>query len=152
MPGNLEGKRALVTGGSAGLGKHFVSSKRTFRTSILTRQSGAAIAVLLAQKGAKVAVNYVHNEQRARDSLTKLAGSGHIVVQGDASERSTVTRIVKETVAALGGLDIVVSNAGWTVFGDFNDLRESRSISINQLTCSAMSSAEFHVPRLGHGL
>jgi len=86
--------------------------------------AGAEISKQLAAKGCKVAVNYAFSEDRAKGTLDSLAGSGHVLIQGDAFDRESVKRIADEAVAKLGGVDIVISNAGWTTFAPFDDLRE----------------------------
>lgn len=87
--------------------------------------TGAAVAKLLAVRGVRLALNYGSNRERAEGTLMELAGSGHILVPGDAFAEDSVIAIVHKSIELLGGLDIVVSNAGWTKFGAFNDLRES---------------------------
>jgi len=66
----------------------------------------------------------VSPEDRAKDVVQKCEGLGvrAFAVKGDAGNAEDNARIVKETVEKLGGLDIVVANAGWTRFSDFKDL------------------------------
>ena len=89
---NFEGKRVLITGGSRGIGK--------------------ACAQAFAERGAKVAINFVRNEDAARVTLAGLPGEGHILAQADVSDPDVVERLIADTVTGLGGLDIVVNNAG----------------------------------------
>ena len=100
MPG-LQGKNVLVTGGSSGIGQ--------------------AVAVRFASYGANVAINYLHRPEEARDteeqvhaSLAKLHRHGvrHVLVQGDVSQEDDVVRMVDQAQEALGGLDVLVNNAG----------------------------------------
>ncbi len=94
--GDLDGKAALVTGGSRGIGR--------------------AICLELAQRGARVAVNY-NTGAAAADEVVGviLAGGGEaIAVQGDVSNGDAAAAIVKATLDAFGGLDILVNNAGIT--------------------------------------
>ena len=93
---DLTDKAALVTGGSRGIGR--------------------AIALALAKQGARVAVNYVANAQAAQEVVEQIAGGGGeaIALQGDVSQAEDAQRLVKETVAAFGGLQILVNNAGLT--------------------------------------
>jgi len=98
MPHNrgprLEGKIALVTGGSRGLGR--------------------AICLLFAEEGARVAVNY-RNRQDEADKVVQTirdAAGEAFAVQGDVKHRVDVERIVQATVDGFGGLDILVNNAG----------------------------------------
>ncbi|OES43645.1 3-oxoacyl-[acyl-carrier-protein] reductase [Domibacillus iocasae] len=93
---NLEGKTALVTGASRGIGK--------------------AIALELARHGADVAVNYAGNEQKAKEVADEIQAMGRrsFIVQCDISDGDAVQAMVKETVAQFGRLDILVNNAGIT--------------------------------------
>jgi 2-deoxy-D-gluconate 3-dehydrogenase len=90
----LDGRIALVTGSSRGLGQ--------------------AIAVALAEAGADVAL--VERSERPEGSGTAeridALGRRHAVIRADLAERGVTDRIVEETVAALGGVDILVNNAG----------------------------------------
>lgn len=92
----LEGKVALVTGASRGIGR--------------------SIALELASQGADVAVNYAGSEAAARevaDEIVKL-GRRAIVVQANVANASEAEAMVKQTIDELGKLDILVNNAGIT--------------------------------------
>ena len=100
MPG-LRGKNVLVTGGSSGIGQ--------------------AIAVRFAQYGANVAINYLRAPEEAQDTEAQLhacidrvqqVGVRDVLVGGDVSSEDDVVRMVGEAVEGLGGLDVVVNNAG----------------------------------------
>jgi 3-oxoacyl-[acyl-carrier protein] reductase len=94
MDMGLHSKVALITGGSSGL--------------------GAAAALLLAQEGCRVAVNYIEGDEKARafaEKLKKDTGSDCLAVYGDVSKEKDADRMVEETTAKLGGLDILVNNA-----------------------------------------
>lgn len=93
-PAMLDGRRAIVTGAS--------------------RNLGAEIAVALARHGAKVAINYRGSVTEAEAVLALLGdyGTGHVAVAGDVSSSAEVTSMMESAVAELGGLDIVVNNAG----------------------------------------
>ncbi|WP_245401446.1 SDR family NAD(P)-dependent oxidoreductase [Nocardia albiluteola] len=95
----LVGKRALVTGGSRGI--------------------GAAIARRLAADGAAVAVNYVADAASADKLVTELTGKGHQVAafRADISDPAQTHDLVGRAVGAFGGLDILASNAGVEHFG-----------------------------------
>jgi 3-oxoacyl-[acyl-carrier protein] reductase len=94
---DLRGGRWLVTGGGTGLGR--------------------AIAVAAARGGARVAVNY----RRSRDAAEATAAEiGGLAIQGDVA--TDAVRIVEDAAAALGGLDVLVNNAGTTVHVPFRDL------------------------------
>jgi len=92
----LEGKVAIVTGASRGIGR--------------------AIALKLAQNGAKIVVNYLKNVNAANEVIEsiKKCGSDAISVQGDASIAECAADIVDKAVQHYGGVDILVNNAGIT--------------------------------------
>jgi 3-oxoacyl-[acyl-carrier protein] reductase len=93
---DLSGRAAIVTGGSRGIGR--------------------AIAIALAECGARVAVSYVANAAAAEESasLVRSQGSECITVQADVRRVEDVRRLVDETVKAFGKVDILVNNAGIT--------------------------------------
>jgi NAD(P)-dependent dehydrogenase (short-subunit alcohol dehydrogenase family) len=88
----VTGQRALVTGGSRGV--------------------GAAVSARLAAAGVAVAVHCRADTATAEALVEQLPGSGHIVVTGDIADPRQVQAFVGESVAGLGGLDILVNNAG----------------------------------------
>ncbi|MBV8851473.1 MAG: SDR family oxidoreductase [Methylobacteriaceae bacterium] len=93
--GRLAGRKALITGGDSGMGR--------------------AAAIAYAREGADVAINYFPTEEPdARDviALMKEAGRKAIAIPGDLRDEAFCQRLVDEAVRGLGGLDIVVSNAG----------------------------------------
>lgn len=89
----LAGKRALVTGGSRGI--------------------GAAIAVALAEKGADVAITYERSADRAAELVEAIEAKGGkaVAIQADSADPAAIQRSVDEAVEKLGGLDILVNNA-----------------------------------------
>ncbi len=93
---NLEGRIALVTGASKGIGE--------------------VIAISLAKAGAKVAVNYHTGEESAAAVVDAIAAKGGeaLAVGGDVSQEDQVDSIVKVILQNWGGLDILVNNAGIT--------------------------------------
>ena len=99
QPKRLEGKRALVTGGSRGI--------------------GAAIVRRLAADGAAVAVNYIADQSSADALVAELTDQGHqaFALRADVSDRAQTQELVQQTVARLGGLDLLASNAGIEHFG-----------------------------------
>lgn len=88
----LSGKRALVTGGASGIGL-------------------ATVRVLL-QSGVKVAVNHLPDDGEAAVVLSKLSAAGAIAAPGDVADPDDAARMVREAIEALGGLDILINNAG----------------------------------------
>ena len=93
--GRLKGRRALITGGDSGMGR--------------------AAAIAYAREGADVAINYLPAEEAdAREvmELIKKAGQKGVAIPGDIREEAFCQKLVAEAVRQLGGLDIVVSNAG----------------------------------------
>lgn len=88
----LDGKRALITGGTSGIGE--------------------ATARIFLQAGARVVIS-ARAKTRGPDAADTLRGSGEIhFLQADISREEDVRRLVEEAVRTLGGLDVVVNNAG----------------------------------------
>jgi NAD(P)-dependent dehydrogenase (short-subunit alcohol dehydrogenase family) len=93
--GRLRGRKALITGGDSGMGR--------------------AAAIAFAREGADVAINYFPSEEPdAREVIELIKAERRIglAIPGDLREETFCQRLVEETVRGLGGLDIVVSNAG----------------------------------------
>ncbi len=90
----LEGKKAVVTGGSRGIGK--------------------AIALLYAKEGADVLVNYHSNDAAARETVAEIEKLGRkgVAVAADVANYTSAQNMIDECVKQLGGVDIVVNNAG----------------------------------------
>src|SRR5436189_6231603 len=100
VPG-LKGKGVLVTGGTSGIGQ--------------------AIAVRFAEYGANVAINYLRQpaeaadtDQQVRACVNRVQQEGvrDVLVQGDVSREEDVAAMVGHTVSELGGLDVLINNAG----------------------------------------
>jgi enoyl-[acyl-carrier protein] reductase III len=90
---SLQGKYALITGSSRGIGR--------------------GIALKLAEQGAKVAINYFRNEAAAKDTLAKVRerGSAGFIVQADICDTGQIARMFSRAKQEFGALDIFVSNA-----------------------------------------
>ena len=99
-----EGKVALITGGGTGIGR--------------------ATALLLAQHGADIAVNFSRSETEAQNTVMDIEKLGRraIKIRADVADNSAVTAMVETVLRQLGRLDILVNSAGWTRFADFKDL------------------------------
>ncbi len=77
-----------------------------------SRGIGAAVAHAFAETGDRVAVHYGARRERALRVAAALAGDGHTVVGADLADPDAVHAMVAEVVAALGGVDVLVNNAG----------------------------------------
>jgi NAD(P)-dependent dehydrogenase (short-subunit alcohol dehydrogenase family) len=86
------GRPALVTGASRGI--------------------GAAVARALAAGGDRVAVHYGANREKAEEVAAALPGEGHAVVGADLADPDAVRAMVDDAAGALGGLEVLVNNAG----------------------------------------
>ena len=102
----LDGKVALVTGASRGIGR--------------------AIAIRLASEGAKVAINYAGNTAKAEEVKAEIEKNGGeaILVQADISSTEAVDAMVEKVVEAFGQIDILVNNAGITRDGLLMRMKE----------------------------
>jgi 3-oxoacyl-[acyl-carrier protein] reductase len=77
-----------------------------------SRGIGAAVAFAFASIGDRVAVHYRSERSAAEATLASLPGDGHVLVGADLTDAAAVRRMVDEAAAALGGLDVLVNNAG----------------------------------------
>ena len=93
---NLQGKKALVTGASRGIGRE--------------------VALELARQGADVAVNYAGSEAKAHEVVREIQALGResFAIQCDVADSESVTAMFKEVVGQFGRIDILVNNAGIT--------------------------------------
>jgi len=89
---DFSGKSVLVTGGSRGIGR--------------------AVAKAFADRGARVGVSFHSDEVAAGETIGDLPGGPHFVIQTDVADPASVERMISTAVEKLGGLDIVVNNAG----------------------------------------
>jgi len=87
----------------------------TNRSVLITGASrgiGAACAQAFAARGDRVAIHYSSDANAAMDVLASLSGSGHVVVQSDLRDAAAVRTMVDSAAADLGGIDVLVNNAG----------------------------------------
>lgn len=114
----LDGKVAIVTGASKGI--------------------GAAIAKALGAQGASVVVNYASSKEGADavKGVIEQSGGKAIVVKGDVSKQADAKGIVDAAIAAFGRLDILVNNSGvyeWSALEDITEASFHRQFNINVL-------------------
>lgn len=112
----LQNKRALITGGSRGI--------------------GAAIVKRLAREGAHVALTYVSRPDHANETVKAAQAFGvqALAIQADSADAEAVVAAVERTVAELGGLDILVNSAGIGVIAPIDDYRLEdfdRTLAVN---------------------
>ncbi len=102
--GKLEGKNAIVTGASRGIGK--------------------AIALLLAQEGATVVVNYLEKKDLAEKTVKEIEAKGGkaVAIQADISSQEDCTKMAKIAKEKFGTIDILVNNAAITIDKTFKKL------------------------------
>lgn len=111
----IRGKRVLVTGGSSGIGQ--------------------AIAVRFGLEGAHVAINYRKNVDEAEETQEQIhaaieecgrqidaAGARHILVQADVAQEKDICAMFATTIRELGGLDILINNAGIQMAAESHDI------------------------------
>lgn len=126
---DLKGKRALITGSSTGI--------------------GAAVALEMARLGAAVAVHGNKNADAAKAIAERIVASGGkaIVVTGDVSHSQEAERIVAEAVAGLGGLDVLMNNAGGILErvtnAAFDDAMFTQVFDLNVRSILAMTKAAY---------
>jgi 3-oxoacyl-[acyl-carrier protein] reductase len=103
---DLKGKKALVTGGSRGIGR--------------------GIALALAKQGADVAINYHSNTQEAEKVVAEIQALGRdsFAVQADVSDKESVVKMFEEIKTKWEKLNILVNNAGIIKYGSFEELTE----------------------------
>jgi glucose 1-dehydrogenase len=107
----IHGKHVLITGSSSGIGQ--------------------AIAIRFAQEGANVAINYRKSAAEAEMTLeqihaatdqTNQRSGKHILVQADVAKEEDVVRMMATTLSELGGLDILINNAGIQTPADAHEM------------------------------
>ncbi len=109
----MEERVAIVTGGSSGI--------------------GAATALMLAERGVRVALTYVGNKEGAEETAAACEAKGveAAALQGDVSSDDDCIKVVRQAIARWGRVDVLVNNAGTTKVASMSDL-------------SALSAEDFH--------
>ncbi|PTQ98292.1 glucose 1-dehydrogenase [Nitrosomonas nitrosa] len=128
---SLVGQRALVTGGNSGI--------------------GAAIALALAEAGARVAINYLSNVEEAQALVAEIQTSGGeaITIQADVSQEDQVIAMFQQVIETWGSLDILVANAGIQQYAPFVDMTLAQWDSVmavnltGQFLCAREAVKEF---------
>jgi 3-oxoacyl-[acyl-carrier protein] reductase len=133
--GSLTGKKAIVIGGSRGI--------------------GAAIVKRLAREGATVAFTYVRKEDRARELVAIIESEGRrvIALHADSADAGALDHAIDEGVKLLGGLDVLVNNAGILMLGNvaafsLEDFDKMVAINLRGVFVAARAAAR-HLPRGG---
>jgi 3-oxoacyl-[acyl-carrier protein] reductase len=130
----LEGRVALVTGGSRGI--------------------GAAVSRRLAAAGADVALTYLTAADRAAEVASEISASGRrpLVIQADGADPAAVRGAVERTVAELGRLDILVNNAGVFPMGPLEEVtleQAERTLAVH--TLGSFVAAQAAAAHMGTG-
>ncbi len=99
---NFKNKNVLITGASRGIGK--------------------ATAIAFAEKGASVGINYRSNTEEAEKTLAELTGEEHRLFQYDVSKKEDTKALVEDFVAHYGQLDVLVNNAGISIFHKIDEV------------------------------
>lgn len=135
---DLAGKSVLITGASTGI--------------------GAAAARAFAKAGCKIGIHYNASRNRAEEVAAdvRLAGGQAHLVGGDFTDSATVKRVVEEAAAALGGIDVLINNAGGLVkrvpVGEIDDAFFDEVIDLNvRSVVMATGAAAPHMRRAGRG-
>ena len=104
---HLEGKKALITGGSSGIGR--------------------AAAILFAKAGADVAINYIRQSQAAQEVQEQITDLGKecVVLKADISMEEEVANMVKSLIERWKQIDILVNNAGIWTYGEMGKMNDA---------------------------
>lgn len=132
QPDALRGQRALVTGGSSGI--------------------GAAVCRALAAAGARVVVNYLSNREEAELLVNEIAvdGGEAIAIQADVSREQDVQRLFGEMIGTWGSIEILVANAGIQRDAPFHEMtleQWNMAMDVNltaQFLCARAAVQEFN--------
>jgi acetoacetyl-CoA reductase len=123
---NLEGKVALVTGGTSGI--------------------GAAICLSLAKAGAKVATNYRNQEKAEKwQAEVKEQGFDIEIYQADVSDYDACEKMIADIVSNLGTVDILVNNAGITKDGMFKKMTKDKWDMVMKINTDSLFNVTRHV-------
>jgi 3-oxoacyl-[acyl-carrier protein] reductase len=137
---DLNGRRILITGGSTGI--------------------GAAAAIAFARCGARVALHFNQSEKAAHTvaaEIGRLNGTA-ILLKGDLSQQSEPRRVVEQAVHGLGGLDVLVNNAGSlirrTPFSEVDDdlFNEVINLNVRAVIAACQSAIPFLEERPGSSI
>ncbi len=103
---HLDGRKALITGGSRGIGR--------------------AVAILFAKAGADVAINHIRRSQAAEEVQSQIAKLGKecVILKADISLKDEVEAMVKNLTEKWGQIDILVNNAGIWTYGEMGKMNE----------------------------
>lgn len=135
-PGTLDlaGKRVLVTGASRGI--------------------GAEIALMLAEKGADVAITYLRSTDKAAAVVATIKEKGRrgLAIQADSGDPAAVKRSVAETVKEFGGIDILINNVGIARSGPLAEMSFSDIESLLNVNArAAVLASQSAIPHLTKG-
>lgn len=116
----LDGKKALITGGSRGIGR--------------------ATAILFAKAGADVAINFLHRERAAEEvkAVINDLGKECLVLKADISKKDQVEGLLKDLLNAWDRVDILVNNAGIWTYGEMGNMESAVWHETMQLNCDAV--------------
>jgi 3-oxoacyl-[acyl-carrier protein] reductase len=131
---SLAGKRALVTGGSRGI--------------------GAAIAKTLASEGADVAITFEKSAEAASEIVSAIRSSGRraVAIQADSADPDAVHSSIDKAAAELGGLDILVNNAGILRLSEVKDISlDDINALLNINIRAPIVASKAAIPYLGKG-
>jgi len=128
---NLEGKTAVVTGSSRGIGR--------------------ATALALAERGCAVVVNYRQSADEAKATAQEVSekGADALCVEADVADEQACIDMIEATVAEFGGVDILVNNAGTTEFISFDDLDQVTDAAWDRITQTNVKGP-FYCARAAH--
>lgn len=127
---NLKGQRALITGGSRGIGK--------------------ATAIYFAQAGCDVAISYQRNARAAEETKAQLEALGvaALAIKADFSSPAEAVSMVEKVLEEWGGVDILVNNAGIWTYGEMGEMtpevwEETIRVNLSSIfyTCNAIVPA-----------